>query len=78
MMEMLSTLKNASARSSRPVILTVLFLVLLLGAFALLDSVVGISLLWPWMLGGPGLGLGLGLLELSGCGLGRDSRSCSH
>jgi len=66
MMEMLSTLTNASARSSRPVVLTVLFLVLLLGAFALLDYVVGISLLWPWMLGGLGLGLGLGLLGTIG------------
>jgi hypothetical protein len=40
-MEMLSSLTNASARSSRPIVLTVLFLVLLLGAFALLDYVVG-------------------------------------
>jgi hypothetical protein len=65
-MEMPSTLTNASSRSSRPVILTVLFLGLLLGAFALLDYVVGISLLWPWMLGGLGLGLGLGLLGTIG------------
>jgi hypothetical protein len=63
---MLPSLIRASARSSRPVILTVFFLLLLVGAFAVLDSFVGISLLWPWMLGGLGVGIGLGLLGTIG------------
>jgi hypothetical protein len=62
MMEMLSALTKASARSSRPVVLTVVFLMLLLAAFALFDYMAGVSLLWPWMLGLLAMGLGLGVL----------------
>jgi hypothetical protein len=60
--EMLPRLIRPNAPSSRPVVLTVVFLLVLLGAYALLDYVMGISLLWPWMFGGLALGFGLGLL----------------
>ena len=51
-----------AAGSRRSTVLTVVLLVVLLGAFALLDYVVGVSLLWPWMLCGLVFGLVLGLL----------------
>jgi len=51
-----------AAGSHRSTVLTVVLLVVLLGAFALLDYVVGVSLLWPWMLCGLVFGLVLGLL----------------
>jgi hypothetical protein len=41
-------------------------MVVLLSAFVLVDYVVGVSLLWPWMLGGLGLLLVLGLLGTVG------------